>query len=144
MAEAEHTVTIRRSAEDIFDYLADGTNNLRWRPAVVAIEPTGHATGTGATYRQVMRGPGGRKIAADYRVTTYDRPTALGFEVIAGPLRPVGTFRIIPVDATSGTVTFRLKATPTGVMRIFSPMIAKQVRGETRQLDNLKAQLENG
>jgi uncharacterized protein YndB with AHSA1/START domain len=140
--EAEHTVTIDRSAEEVFDFLADGTNNPKWRPAVLEIHATGGTTGVGASYRQVMRGPGGRKIAGDYRVTTYDRPTTLGFEVTAGPARPVGTFQIAPTDSGSSCVTFRLSATPTGIMRLMSRMMAKQMRAETRNLDNLKAQLE--
>jgi uncharacterized protein YndB with AHSA1/START domain len=142
MAQAEHTVTIHRSAEEIFDYLADGTNNPHWRAGVLEIEPTGDVTGAGATYRQVLRGPGGRRIAGDYRVTTYDRPNTLAFEVIAGPARPKGIFQLAPIDATSATVTFRLSATPSGIMRLMTPMIAKQMRVETRQLDNLKARLE--
>jgi uncharacterized protein YndB with AHSA1/START domain len=140
--EAEHTVTIARSTEDVFDFLADGTNNPRWRPAVLEIHATGDTAGVGASYRQVMRGPGGRKIAGDYRVTTYDRPTTLGFEVTAGPARPVGTFQIAPTGSGSTSVTFRLSAAPTGIMRLASRMIVKQMRAETRNLDNLKVQLE--
>ena len=143
MAQAEHTVTIHRSAEDVFDYLADGRHNKQWRAGVLEIEPTGPVTGSGATYRQVLRGPMGRKIAGDYRVTTYDRPKTLAFEVIAGPARPTGTFQVTAVDANTATVTFRLSAAPSGVMRLFAPQIAKQMRVETRQLDNLKAQLEH-
>jgi uncharacterized protein YndB with AHSA1/START domain len=142
MPQAEHTVTIHRRAEEIFDYLADGTNNTNWRAGVLEIEPTGDAAGVGATYRQVMRGPGGRKIAGDYRVTTYDRPKTLAFEVIAGPARPKGIFQLTALDAESATVTFRLSAEPSGIMRLMAPMIAKQMRFETRQLDNLKARLE--
>ncbi len=38
MAHAEHTVTIARSAEEVFDFVADGTNTPRWRPTVLDIE----------------------------------------------------------------------------------------------------------
>ena len=143
MPHAEHTVTIDRSAEDVFDFLADGTNNPRWRPGVLEIHAADAIAGVGASYRQVLRGPGGRQVAGDYRVTTYDRPRSLGFEVTAGPARPVGTFLIAPTGSGSTSVTFRLSATPTGIMRLASRMIGKQMRAETRNLDNLKAQLEN-
>lgn len=143
MAQAEHTVTICRSAEDIFDYLADGTNVPNWRAGVLEIEPIGQAIGVGATYRQVLRGPGGRKIAGDYRITKYNRPSSLAFEVIAGPARPNGTYELIPIDPNSARVTFRLAASPTGIMRLMTPMIAKQMRAETRRLDNLKDTLES-
>jgi uncharacterized protein YndB with AHSA1/START domain len=143
VAQAEHTVTIDRSADDVFDYLADGHNNPQWRQGVLEIERTSTEVGVGATYRQVMRGPGGRKIAGDYRVTRHDRPQTLAFEVIAGPARPVGSFELTPIDRDSTRVTFRLSADPTGLMRLMSPMIAKQMRAETVQLDNVKTQLES-
>ena len=142
MTQAEHTVTIHRSPEEIFDYLADGTNNPRWRAGVLEIAPTGTATGAGSIYRQVLRGPAGRRIAGDYRITTYERPTTLAFEVIAGPARPTGTFQVHPIGPDSATLTFRLSATPSGIMRLFAAKIAKQMRAEVRQLDNLKEQLE--
>lgn len=142
MPHAEHTVTINCSAEDVFDYLAEGTNNTQWRPGVVEIQPTGNAHGVGTSYRQVLKGPGGRRIDGDYRITTYDRPSRLAFEVIAGPLRPTGTFDLRPAGPGSTTLTFRLAAAPTGMMRLMTPLIARQVRAETRQLDKLKDVLE--
>jgi hypothetical protein len=105
--------------------------------------PVGDAAGVGATYRQVLGGPPGRKIAGDYRVTTYDRPTTLGFEVIAGPLRPTGIFELSPTGSGGTIVTFRLAAAPKGVMRPMAPMIAKQMRAETQSLDILRAELES-
>ncbi|WP_375481866.1 SRPBCC family protein [uncultured Mycobacterium sp.] len=143
MPQAEHTVTINRSAEDIFDFLADGENNPKWRPGVLEINANGDTTGVGASYRQVLRGPGGRKIDGDYRVTTYDRPKTLGFQVTAGPVRPVGIFELTPTGSGSTSVTFRLSATPTGFMRLMTPMVAKQIRSETSNIENLKTQLEN-
>jgi uncharacterized protein YndB with AHSA1/START domain len=143
VSQAEHTVIIGRSADDVFDYLADGCNNPQWRRGVLEIERTSPEVGVGATYRQVLRGPGGRKIAGDYRVTKYERSHALAFEVIAGPARPVGSFELTPIDGDSTRVTFRLAASPTGVMRLMSPMITKQMRAETAQLENLKTRLES-
>jgi uncharacterized protein YndB with AHSA1/START domain len=140
--QAEHAVIINRSASDVFDYLADGCNNPQWRPGVLEIERTSPEVGVGATYRQLMRGPGGRKIAGDYRVTSYDRPQTLAFAVIAGPIRPEGSFELTPVDDASTRITFRLSASPRGLMRLMSPMIASQMRAEASQLENLKTRLE--
>lgn len=143
MPRAEHTVTIHRSAEDIFDFLADGTNNPLWRSGVLEIAPVGDATGLGATYRQLLSGPAGRKIAGDYRVTTFDRPRTLGFEVIAGPLRPTGVFEVTPSPSGETEVTFCLAAVPHGIMRLMTPMIARQMHTETSSLEVLKTRLES-
>jgi hypothetical protein len=80
-----------------------------------------------------------RRVSA----TTYARPKTLSFEVTAGPLHPVGIFELAPTGAGSTHVTFRLSATPTGFMRLMPPMVVKQMRAETRNLDNLKTRLEN-
>jgi uncharacterized protein YndB with AHSA1/START domain len=83
MAHAEATVTINQPVEEVFDFLADGTTNTQWRSGVIDITKAS-GDGAGATYRQTLKGPGGRKIQGDYRVTGFDRPTRLAFEVIAG------------------------------------------------------------
>jgi hypothetical protein len=87
MPHAEHTVTINRSAGDVFDYLADGTHNRDWRNGVLEIEKTTAASGAGAGYTQVLAGPGGRRIPGDYRVTTR-RGASSSSSPPARPARP--------------------------------------------------------
>lgn len=58
MLHAEHSVTINRPSQAVFDYLADGTNNRDWRSGVVEIRRTTQEEGQGASYRQVLTGPG--------------------------------------------------------------------------------------
>jgi uncharacterized protein YndB with AHSA1/START domain len=141
MAHAEYSVTVNRPAGEVFDYLADGSHNREWRSGVLEIERTSAANGEGATYRQVLSGPGGRRIAGDYRVTVFDPPRRLEFAVIAGPARPTGVFEL--AEAGHGTtVRFALDLQPTGFTRLMAPMIAKQMQREVAQLDTLKAVLE--
>ena len=94
MAHADSTVTISRPIGEVFAYLADGTNNPHWRAGVLKIERISPADGDQAAYRQVLRGPGGRRIDGDYRITEYHPPRVIGFEVTAGPLRPAGRFTL--------------------------------------------------
>jgi uncharacterized protein YndB with AHSA1/START domain len=77
MPHAEHTVTVARPQQEVFDYLAEGTHNREWRPGVLEISRTSAADGQGATYRQVLAGPGGRRIDGDYQVTVFDPPRRL-------------------------------------------------------------------
>jgi uncharacterized protein YndB with AHSA1/START domain len=143
MLHAEHTVTIGRSAQDVFGYLADGTHNRDWRSGVLDIERTTDADGEGAEYRQVLAGPGGRRIDGDYRVTVFDPPRRLEFLVTAGPARPSGVFELTENPDHSTSVRFALDITPTGMMRLMTPMISRQMRSEVAQLDALKAILES-
>ncbi|HLK43824.1 MAG TPA: SRPBCC family protein [Thermoleophilia bacterium] len=142
MAHAERTVTIDRPVQQVFDYIADGTNNPHWRAGVLEIERTSTDVGVGATYRQVLQGPGGRRIAGDYRVTTFSPPNRLEFAVIAGPARPTGVFDLTEEGPARTKLTFSLDLRPTGIMRLMSGMIAKQMRTEVAQIDRLKANLE--
>ena len=142
MPHAEHTVTVRRPPDVVFDYLADGIHNREWRTGVLEIERTSEAGGQGATYRQVLKGPGGRPIQGDYRITAYDPPRRLEFQVTAGPARPSGIFELSS-DADHATrVRFSLDLSSSGIMKLMTPMIARQMRNEVAQLDNLRRILE--
>jgi uncharacterized protein YndB with AHSA1/START domain len=142
MPSCEHIVTVNRPASEVFDFLADGSHNREWRAGVIEIEKTGAADGAGATYRQVLSGPGGRRIDGDYRVTGFDPPQRLEFLVIAGPARPHGVFELTANADNSTRVKFTLDVRPTGLMRLMTPMITKQLQREVAQLDALKAVLE--
>ncbi len=142
MPYAEHAVTVNCPASEVFDYLADGANGREWRTGVLEVERTSAAAGEGATYRQVLAGPGGRRIDGDYRITVYNPPRRLEFQVTAGPARPTGVFELTENPDRSTRVRFALDVRPTGVMRLMTPMIAKQMQREVAALDSLKAILE--
>jgi uncharacterized protein YndB with AHSA1/START domain len=142
MPHAEHTITVARSPQEVFDYLADGTHNLEWRAGVLEIERTSAAAGEGATYRQVLAGPGGRRIDGDYRITAFEPPRRLEFQVTAGPARPTGVFELSENGSQSARVRFALDLTATGLMKLMSPMITRTMRREVAQLDKLKTILE--
>ena len=144
MPHAEHTVTIRRPAAEVFGYLADGTRNPEWRSGVIDISRTSAADGLDATYRQVLSGPGGRRIDGDYRVTVFEPPRRLEFVVTAGPARPNGTFELTDgAEHGSTVVRFALELQPAGIMRLMTPVIARQMRREVAQLGSLKKRLES-
>src|SRR6266702_768824 len=126
MPHAEHTVTINRPAQEVFDYLADGTHNRDWRSGVLEIEKATAGDGEGSSYRQVLAGPGGRRIQGDYRVTLFDPPRRLEFLVTAGPARPRGLFELTENPDHSTRVRFALDLTPAPLMRLMTPMISRQ------------------
>jgi uncharacterized protein YndB with AHSA1/START domain len=142
MLRAENTVTVDRPISDVFNYLADGENEAQWRNGVLEIKRTSATSGTGATYRQVLAGPLGRRIAGDFKVTAFVPPRQLDFEVIAGPARPKGSFYLTSVGPERTTVRFTLEVEPKGFMKFMSSMINKQVRQEVGQLRKLKTELE--
>ena len=140
MPEATNTIEIHRPPAEVFAFLADGSNDRLWRSGVLDVRlRSGH--GAGAVYEQGVKGPFGRRVAADYEVTRYEPDRRLAFRAIAGPVRPEGSYELEPVDG--GTrVTFSLRCSPRGLARLMTPMVANTMRSEVGQLANLRATLE--
>ena len=141
MPEATGTVEIRRAPSEVFAFLAEGENDRRWRSGVLDLRrKSGH--GRGAIYEQGVKGPFGRRVPADYEITAFDPDRRLGFRAITGPVRPEGSYELTPAPA--GTrVTFTLRCTPRGLAKLMTPMVAKTMRSEVAQLEQLRAVLED-
>jgi uncharacterized membrane protein len=143
MAHASKTVTINRPQKQIFDFLADGLNNPKWRSAVTDISLTeGSPNQVGAVYKQGVRGPMGRRLDADYKIVEFNPDSIIAFLVIKGPARPTGRFTFF--DSGGGIeVTFTLDFQPKGWARLLGPMIQKTMEAEVQTLEDLKNYLEN-
>jgi len=142
MPSAERTVVINRPIADVFAFVADGAKAQQWRSGVLEISKKS-GDGQGAVYRQVVSGPGGRKIDADYEVTQYTPPTHLGFRAIAGPVRPVGSYDI-KEDGGKTSLTFKLSADLGGWKKwVMGGQVQKTMDGEVAALDKLKSVLES-
>jgi len=113
MPAATHTVTIPAPPDAVFAFLADGENAPSWRPGVLDIKHVS-GSGVGAAYAQGVKGPGGRRIAADFEVTAYDPPHRLAFRATAGPVRPDGEYVLEPAPGGT-TLTFSLHADLSGL-----------------------------
>ena len=142
MAHAEGTVTINRAAADVYRFILDGSNNQRWRPAVVSIQKiAGTPDGAGARYKQVLKGPGGRPIDGDYEIVAATPNELIKFQVIAGPARPIGTYQF-ESSGNATTVKFILDYETKGMAKLMDPIISKTMQGEVATLSNLKTILE--
>src|SRR5436305_8611516 len=124
MPDATIVIVIDRSPADVFAFLADPTNDPQWRTGVLDIAHES-GRGVGARYRQGVKGPGGRRIAADVEITQFDPDRALGFRATAGPVRPEGHYELAPVDGGATRVRFSLEAKVGGLKRLMAPMVQK-------------------
>lgn len=142
MPSAERTVVINRPGAEVFAFVADGEKAQQWRSGVVEIKKIS-GDGKGATYRQLVAGPGGRKINADYEVTEYQPPTHLAFKAIAGPVRPIGSYDLVDNDGKT-SLTFRLNADLGGWKKwVMGGQVQKTMDTEMAALDRLKEVLES-
>jgi uncharacterized protein YndB with AHSA1/START domain len=141
MPSAEHQVTIARPVGEVFAYVADGLNGPAWRPGILDITHES-GTGVGATYKQGVKGPGGRRIAADYRITAYEPDHRLSFEAIAGPVRPTGTY-LFEASPGGTKLTFSLAAELGGIKKLLmGGAVQKTMDAEVAATERLKTILE--
>jgi uncharacterized protein YndB with AHSA1/START domain len=141
MPNAERTIAVLRPVAEVFAFIADGETAVRWRSGVTDVAKVS-GEGRGTIYRQGVKGPGGRRVAADYEITDYEPPTRLAFRAIAGPVRPTGEYRLS--ETADGTrLTFALQA-KLGFLKaiLMDSAVQKAMDAEMASLDRLKAILE--
>ncbi|HKB19992.1 MAG TPA: SRPBCC family protein [Gaiellaceae bacterium] len=142
MPRAEHSTVVRRPPSEVFAFLANAENDPRWRPGVMDISRVS-GEGVGARYKQGMKGPLGRRIAADIEITELRPDELIVFRAVEGPVHPTGRYELTPADG--GTqVRFKLEAEVGGIKKLMSPMVQKQMDREVGNLERLKQVLESG
>lgn len=143
MPSAARTIIINRPVSEVFAFFTNPANDAKWRSHVAEIVATG-APAVGTTIKQAMEGPGGRKIPADIRITTFAPDSKYAFEVIAGPVRPAGEMIFVP-QGEATQVTFSLTADIGGVKKfVLSGPVQKSMDGEMANLDKAKRLIEAG
>jgi uncharacterized protein YndB with AHSA1/START domain len=141
MAQATYFVDIERPVETVFAFIADGEKCPEWRPGILDIKHVS-GEGAGATYTQGVRGPMGRRVAADYRITAFEPNRRIEFLTTSGPVRPHGRYDFESV-AGGTRLTFSLEAEVKGFQRLLmGSMVQKTMVSEVRALDNVKRILE--
>jgi uncharacterized protein YndB with AHSA1/START domain len=141
MPSAERTITINRPVDEVFTFVADGRNAKLWRSGVLDVDLVSGA-GLGARYSQGVRGPGGRRIAADYEVTEYEPSSKIAFRATAGPVRPTGSFTFEGIG-TGTALTFRLDAALGGLQKVLmGGAVQSTMNAEMGALDRLRDLLE--
>jgi uncharacterized protein YndB with AHSA1/START domain len=143
MPRAERTITINRPPAEVFTFFTTPANDPTWRKGVKEMAADGPIA-VGSTVHQVVAGPGGRSIAADIRVTTFDPPRRYAFETIAGPARPTGEYVFTPSGAGTDC-RFSLSVELGGIKKLFmSKPVKSTMDAEMQALDAAKAKLEGG
>lgn len=121
MAHAQAVVNVYRPAIEVFNFLADGTNNPKWHPGILNVQKiTDGEISVGTRFVQTLQGKGrfNRPVRADYEITVFEPGQILGFKVIAGPLRAEGRYMIGSGEGTT-TVQFDLQLPPITLFQKF-------------------------
>jgi uncharacterized membrane protein len=138
MASASNEIVIDRPLADVFAFLADAENDARWRPGVIEIKRESEKT-----YRQTVKGPGGRSVSADVEITEVRPNELIAFRATSGPVRPQGRYTL-SAEGDATRIRFELEAELGGLKRLLAPMVQKTMNSEVGALANLKRVLEEG
>ena len=135
MARSEMIVAINRPIEDIFAFVADGTNAPEWQSEIVGARQTSiGAIGMGTTY-QTVRAHLRQKTEATVTITEYERDKRVAFVCVSDEAICVESYVFQSVG--SGTrVTFAFETGPKARTGRFL------CQREAMDLSNLKAALE--
>jgi carbon monoxide dehydrogenase subunit G len=138
------TIHIERPQQEIFDFMADPTNDTEWRDSAVSSEWVGEGpAGVGSKLKSVDRLLG-RKIESTSEVTVWDPPRQYGQKSIGGPVPFALTVTLDP--AGSGTqVTIEGQAEIGGFFKLAEGLAGKQLKKQIEtDFAGLKRVLEAG
>lgn len=140
MPAAANVTTIPRPVDQVFAFVADGENATRWRPGVLDVTHVS-GTGLGAVYKQGVKGPGGRRIDADYVITAFEPNRRIAFQATAGPVRPKGEYLFEDLGAST-RVTMTLSAELSGWKKLLmGGAVQSTMDSEVKTIESIGAQL---
>jgi uncharacterized membrane protein len=118
-----NTVTVGKPVEEVFDYAAQFDRHLEWQDNLTSVVSDGPpAVGsTGTATRRI----GPRVQTSQWRMSAYERPQIVGWEILSGPMRPAGTMWF-SAEGTSTRVDFEMALNPRGLMKLMGPLIERQ------------------
>jgi hypothetical protein len=145
---AAASITIARSPEEVFAYLADFGNDVRWREGVVAMRPVGRSEDVGGVWsRQVeVRRVPGRTLESEAIVTASEPGKRLAVRRASGPIRPEATYQLTP-EGGGTRLDFRLDVALAGAAWLALPAAWLFLRFAIapvlpRDLERLKREIE--
>ncbi|TML65707.1 MAG: hypothetical protein E6G22_01845 [Actinobacteria bacterium] len=146
MAAIVETVEIAKSPQEVFAYLDDLSRHGEWQGAIESVELlTEGPTRVGSRAVDTRRVPGGRQRVT-YEITEHDPPRRAAFRGLDGPIRPLGSITVEPLDdGRRSRVTLELDLVGHGMGKLLAPLARRDARKHVPQDQaRLKERLESG
>ena len=140
MAHYAATVTSRRSAQAVFDYLADFSSTAEWDPGVIAARRlTAEPLRVGARFH-VVAGFLGRQVPLEYRTVEIDRPRRVVLRAESASAVSEDTITVRELPGSGTEVVYDAQLRLRGPLRLADPVLGVFF---TRIGDRAKAGLAN-
>jgi uncharacterized membrane protein len=144
MSRIVEKIDIARSPEDVFAYIDDLGRHGEWQEQIVSTKvETEGPTRVGSRATDRRRLPGGTREIT-YEIAEHDPPRKVSFRGVNGPVRPVGTITVEPLDGGSRSrLTLEFDFKGHGIGKLLVPLAALNARKEIpKSQARLKERLE--
>lgn len=124
----ELSTVINRPTEEVFGFLANLENDIKWHSAYVEVRNTsGGVNGVGARFL-VFEGLLGRRMpATEYEVAEYEPNRSAAWQTLGGPLQ-LKFWRTFERVEGGTRFTVRYEGTPRGFIKLIWPLITRMVK----------------
>lgn len=132
---------VERPAEEVFDFLADASNNPRWQKGQVSCVWVSHPPiGVGSIYEQQARFLG-RTVTNRFRVIEYEPGRSIVIQSEEGSF-PITVHRAVEaIGETRSLITAEIDGEPGGFFRLVGPVLRgvaqRSVTADYRRLKQL-------
>ena len=141
------TVDVASSPDEVFAYIADPTRRPEWQHSIerIEVDRTSNAGGLGTRVRETRRVPG-RTITATWEVTEFQPGHRFAFRGIDGPVRPVVSMALAPLEGGERTrVSIEIAFETYGLGKLFGALARRNASKEVvADGQHLKEALETG
>jgi len=136
----ELSIVINRSIDEVFGFLADLENDVKWRSEWVETKNmSGGNPGVGATF--CLTGVFlGRRVPTIYEVVEYEPNRSAAWKTVSGPL-PLKFQRTFERGEDGTRFTIKYEAEVRGLFKLVMPLLAgtvkRQHEGDLRKVKEL-------
>ena len=143
--QIEHSVTISRPAETVFQYAIDASKAPEWRPDLEGVEDfTGEPIGVGTSWREISKFMG-REMSVDFSITALEEGRRADVRMDGGTVNGNMVWAVSPDSEESSTFTLSFDGEVTGWLgRLGTGIIRRQAdKDMSSDLARLKEKLES-
>ena len=140
MIDQSHTVTIDRPVGEVFDFVAEPSNEPKWHFDVrEVVRPKQGPIALGTTYEWIVRFLGMKKYVGE--VTAFEPNRFIEMTTLEGPVLPQLT-HAFQAEGDHTTYTRRIRFETKGLFKVLEPLIKRMPSPNARWAENLKLVLE--
>jgi len=140
MIDETHTLTINRPVKNVFDFVADPSNEPDWHLDVrEVLRPKDGPYELGETFQWVVRFGGSKTYSLE--ITALEPNRLVEITTREGAVLPVLTHTFQP-DGDGTRYTRRVRFETRGLLRVMAPLMKRMNNPNTRWAENLKELLE--